>query len=195
MASWTQPPHATPARSLASQIDAAQSSLRSRSPSILGIPRMPTSLVPLPMPSHLISSLESLESWPPFHSASISRHPCRPAVVLETSPSFTYPILPSPSSPHTDPGSESLLHRLHSAPPNIGSRPVSRASSSGTIPSLHPAQPVGSLASACPLPAPSPSRIPCLRHQPWIPKHHLEDWLRAASPRLPPWRHQQIAGC
>lgn len=68
----------TPARSLASKIDAAQFSPRSPSRSILGIPRIPTSLVPLPMPPHLISSHLSsrVESRPPFRSASISRHPC-----------------------------------------------------------------------------------------------------------------------
>lgn len=85
----------TPARSLASKIDEAQSSPRSRSLSILGIPRMPTSLVPLPMPPHLISSHRSSLGLPSIQLPSVvTRALCR------------------------HPGDEPLLHISHPSAPS-----------------------------------------------------------------------------
>lgn len=79
---------------LASKIDAAQSSPRSRSPSILGIPRTPTSLVPLPMPSHLISSHLSsrVSASLPFSFHQSCRHPCSlPSSWRRAPPSHIHP--------------------------------------------------------------------------------------------------------
>lgn len=116
--------HNHPARSLArlenrcgSIVSSVEVAVHSRHPTHAHL----TCALTHALSSHLISSLESSLGLPSIQLPSVLSSPVLSAAILATSPSFTYP---SPSTPHTGPGSGSLLlHRLHPTPTpaNIGS--------------------------------------------------------------------------